>query len=187
MPVASTALIGESFVGEGPNAAHTNIVIGRKGGPVETAWATALASPSVGYAPYVTVVRPGIPVKPLTLFVNKAEATGELHQRATWGAAQAGLALGVTDAVVQGLIPAAEADDLLVIAAVWVDPAVDDLDESFRNQRTAAFRAVAAAVHATPTVADVLAAAEAGPANPFYTPSDDQVVACSPSSEEAGR
>ena len=35
-PFAATALIGESFVGDGADAAHTNVVIGRKGGPVET-------------------------------------------------------------------------------------------------------------------------------------------------------
>ncbi len=187
MPFAQAALIGESFVGDGPNAAHTNLVIGRKGGPVESAWVTALASPSAGYAPFVTVVQPNVPVKPLTLFVNKAEARGESHQRATWGAAQAGLATGVADAVRDGLIPADAAEDLLIVAAVWVHPDVDDLDESFRNQRAAAFRAVAAAVRATPCVPEVLAAAEAGPANPFYTPARDQLDASKPHPETAAR
>ncbi|MEV6170871.1 formaldehyde-activating enzyme [Streptomyces sp. NPDC051954] len=169
-PFAPTALIGESFVGEGANAAHTNVVIGRKGGPVETAWATALATPSAGHVPFMTVVRPSVPVKPLTLFVNKAAAEGELHQRATWGSAQAGLAQGVADAVDEGLIPAEDTDDLLIIAAMWVNPAVDDLDVSFRNQRAAAYGAVRAAVTGTPTVSDVQAAAKEGPTNPFYTP-----------------
>ncbi|MFG2661835.1 formaldehyde-activating enzyme, partial [Streptomyces sp. NPDC048425] len=126
MSFASTTLIGEAFVGDGVNAAHTNIVLGRKGGPVETAWATALATPSAGHVPFMTVVRPSVPVKPLTLFVNKAAADGELHERATWGSAQAGLAQGVTDAVLDGTIPADEADDLLIIAAIWVNPGVDD-------------------------------------------------------------
>ncbi|EST36061.1 formaldehyde-activating enzyme [Streptomyces roseochromogenus] len=168
---AATALIGESFVGDGVNAAHTNVVIGRKGGPVETAWATALATPSAGHVPFLTVVRPSVPVKPATLFVTKAAARGDLHERATWGSAQAGLAQGVLDAVAEGLLPAGEADELLIIAAVWVNPGVDDLDASFRNQRAAAYGAVRAAVTGSPSVADVLDAAEEGPANPFYTPS----------------
>ncbi|RZQ60768.1 formaldehyde-activating enzyme [Amycolatopsis suaedae] len=168
MTFAPTALVGESFVGEGANAAHTNIVLGRKGGPVETAWVTALATPSAGHVPFVTVVRPSVPVKPLTLFVAKAAASGDLHERATWGSAQAGLAQGVCDAVGAGLIPAEEVDDLLIVAAIWVNPAVDDLDESFRNQRTAAREAVAAAVNRTPSLDDVLAAANEGAANPFY-------------------
>lgn len=180
MPFAPTALIGESFVGEGPNAAHTNIVIGRKGGPIEGAWATALASPSAGYAPFMTVLRPNIPVKPPTLFVNKAEATGELHQLATWGSAQAGLAQGVADAVAAGIIPAADADDLLIIAAVWVNPAVDDLDESFRNQRAAAYGAIAAAAAGRPNLDEVLDAARAGAANPFYAPTAEQLAASAP-------
>ncbi len=44
-PGFATTLIGESFAGEGPNAAHLNVVIGRKGGPVEMAWVTSLATP----------------------------------------------------------------------------------------------------------------------------------------------
>ncbi|QKV96170.1 formaldehyde-activating enzyme [Streptomyces sp. NA02950] len=168
-PFAPATLIGESFVGEGANAAHTNIAIGRGAGPVETAWVTALATPSAGHVPFMTVIRPSVPVKPLTLFVNKAAAEGELHQRATWGSAQAGVAQGVVDAVEEGLLPAEEADDLRIIAAVWVNPAVDDLDMSFRNQRAAAYGAIRAAVSGTPTVPDILAAAEEGPANPFYS------------------
>jgi 5,6,7,8-tetrahydromethanopterin hydro-lyase len=167
---ASTTLIGESFIGEGPDAAHTNLVIGRKGGPVETAWATALATPTVGHSPFVTVLRPNVPVKPLTLFVSKAEPGGELHQNAIWGAAQAGLAAGLARALHDGLIPADEADDLLVIAAVWVNPAVGDLDAAYRNQRAAAYAATAAAVRCEPSVDAVLAAAKLGPSNPFYTP-----------------
>ncbi|MFD7180750.1 formaldehyde-activating enzyme [Streptomyces sp. NPDC059904] len=180
MSFASTALIGEAFVGAGVNAAHTNIVLGRKGGPVETAWATALATPSAGHVPFMTVVRPSVPVKPLTLFVNKAAADGELHERATWGSAQAGLAQGVTDALLDGTVPADEADDLLIIAAVWVNPGVDDLDESFRNQRVAAHQALRAAVECRPTSGDVIDAAKSGVTNPFYTPTAQQLADSAP-------
>jgi len=57
-------LIGESFVGDGVNAAHINVVLGRRDGPVGTAWASALATPSAGHAPFVAVAAPGIPVVP---------------------------------------------------------------------------------------------------------------------------
>ena len=40
--------IGESFVGDGPNAAHVNTVLGGRDGPVGAAWATGLATPSAG-------------------------------------------------------------------------------------------------------------------------------------------
>jgi 5,6,7,8-tetrahydromethanopterin hydro-lyase len=181
---ASTTLIGESFVGEGPDAAHTNLVIGRKGGPVETAWASALATPTVGHAPFVTVLRPNVPVKPPTLFVSKAEPAGELHQNAIWGSAQAGLAAGIARALGEGLIPADEADALLIIAAVWVNPAVGDLDAAYRNQLSAAYAAVVAAVRHEPSVDAVLAAAKLGPTNPFYTPAETVSEVASAASSE---
>lgn len=173
MTFASTALVGEAFAGEGAAAAHTNVVLGRRDGPVATAWATALATPSAGHVPFMTVVRPSVPVQPPTLFVPKSAAQGELHRLATWGSAQAGLALGVTEALEQGLIPRAEVPHLLIIAAIWVDPAVADLDEAFTNQRAAAFRAIEAAVHGTPDVDAVLTAARDGVTNPFYSPTPD--------------
>lgn len=180
MTFASTALIGEAFVGEGANAAHTNIVLGRRGGPVEAAWATALATPSAGHVPFVTVLRPSVPVQPPTLFVPKAAAETDLHQRATWGAAQAGLAQGVADAVETGDLPAGQAPGLLLIAAIWVDPDVNDLDEAFANQRLAAFRALRAAVLGTPAIDVVLDAARTGAANPFYAPGPDVLARTAP-------
>src|SRR5580700_4869725 len=96
--------IGESYVGEGAEAAHVNTVLGDREGPVGTAWATALATPRQGHIPFVTVLRPSLPVKPLTLFVNKAPVLDDAHANLTWGAAQAGVAGGVADAVAEGII-----------------------------------------------------------------------------------
>ena len=53
-------LIGEGFAGDGVNAAHVNIVMGPRSGPVGTAWATALATPATGHVPFVAVAAPGI-------------------------------------------------------------------------------------------------------------------------------
>ena len=115
--------IGESFVGQGAEAAHVNTVLGAKGAPVETAWATALATPRSGHAAFVTVLQPGLAVKPLTLFVNKAEVVpGTEHARLTWGAAQAGVAGGVADAVADGVVPEPAVDGLLLIAAARDSP-----------------------------------------------------------------
>ena len=43
--------IGESFIGSGPNAAHINVMIGPRSGPVGNAWAGALSSPTKGHLP----------------------------------------------------------------------------------------------------------------------------------------
>jgi 5,6,7,8-tetrahydromethanopterin hydro-lyase len=158
---------GEGFAGAGADAAHVNTVLGAAGGPVEAAWATALATPSSGHAPFVCVVRPGLPVRPLTLFVNKAEIRSDRHGHLTWGAAQAGVASGVAQCVSEGVINRELASGGLLIAAVWVDWGADDADTVFENNRVATRMALTAGATGSPTVDDVLA--EAGePWNPFY-------------------
>lgn len=162
--------IGEAFVGGGAEAAHVNTVLGPRGGPVGTAWATALATPSAGHTPFVAVIRPGVPAKPLTLFVNKAAIAGDTHARLTWGAAQAGVASGVADAVADALIAEAAVDELALIAAVWVDPRAADAEAVYRNNRAATRAALEAGRRRRPSLADVLAA-RARPENPFFRPS----------------
>ena len=161
-------LIGESYIGEGAEAAHVNTVFGERSGPVGVAWATALASPSAGHAPFVAVVVPGLPVKPMTLFVNKAPIAGDEHGILTWGAAQAGVAGGVADAVSEGILSEADADQNLIIAAVWVNPAARDADLVYGNNRTATREALRAGVEGIPRVAEVLVASNR-PFNPFYS------------------
>ena len=160
--------IGESFVGEGANAAHVNTVLGDRDGPVGVAWATALATPRPGHTPFVAVVVPGTPVKPLTLFVNKATIDGAEHGTLTWGAAQAGVACGVADAVSEGIISEADADALVLIAAVWVNPAASDAGLVYGNNRAATREALRAGASGLPALAEVLKARE-HPANPFFT------------------
>jgi 5,6,7,8-tetrahydromethanopterin hydro-lyase len=158
--------VGEGFAGSGPNAAHVNTVLGAKDGPVGTAWATALATPRLGHAPFVVVAQPNVPVKPFTLFVNKAAIDGDVHARLTWGAAQAGVAAGVIAALREGVVAESDADALLLIAAVWVNPEAGDEDAVFDNNREATLAALAAGRDGTPSIADILAAGE--PHNPFF-------------------
>jgi len=166
--VAATQ-IGECFAGDGVDAAHVNTVLGRLGGPVETAWTTALATPRPGHAAFVTVLQPNLPVRPLTLFVNKATIVSDRHGELTWGAAQAGVAAGVADAVAAGTVAAADVDDLLLIAAVWVNPDARDGDAVFANNRRATATALSNGAARAPAVDEVLAARGA-PSNPYYTP-----------------
>jgi 5,6,7,8-tetrahydromethanopterin hydro-lyase len=162
-----TVWIGEAFVGDGADAAHVNTVLGHRDGPVGTAWATALATPSVGHAPFVAVLRPGLPVQPMTLFVNKAAIASDEHGRLTWGAAQAGVAGGVADAVAEGAMGAADLGDLVLIAAVWVNPAAADEEAVYANNRVAAHQALVAGQAGAPSVDEVLAA-RLDPQNPFF-------------------
>ncbi len=160
--------IGESFVGEGADAAHINTVLGRRDGPVGTAWATALATPRQGHTPFVAVVRPGLPAKPMTLFVNKAPIASSAHGDLTWGAAQAGVAAGVADAVAAGVIDAAGCDDLVLIAAVWVNPEAADAGLVYQNNREATLNALRGGAANTPQLGDVISAS-VQPFNPYYS------------------
>ena len=164
----SGVLIGESYVGDGAEAAHINTVLGDRDGPVGAAWAMALATPRVGHVAFVAVIQPNLPVKPLTLFVNKAAIADGQHGDLTWGAAQAGVAGGVADAVADGVISAEDAEHLLLIAAVWVNPAARDARLVYANNRTATRKALENGVSGTPKVADILAARHE-PTNPFFT------------------
>ena len=165
----SGVLIGESYVGEGAEAAHINTVLGDRDGPVGTAWTTALATPRPGHAAFVVILRPNLPVKPLTLFVNKAPMADEQHGNLTWGAAQAGVAGGVADAVADGVISAEDAEHLVLIAAVWVNPAAGDATLVYRNNRAATRNALENSVTGAPKLDEILAARHE-PANPFFTP-----------------
>jgi 5,6,7,8-tetrahydromethanopterin hydro-lyase len=156
--------VGESFVGSGGEAAHVNTVLGPRDGPVGVAWATALATPTSGFARFVVVARPGIAVRPMTLFVNKSEISPERpeHARMTWGPAQAGVAGGVADALRGGLDP-----ELLLIAAVWVDPDAADAELVYRNNREATRLALEAGAAGGPAIEAILEVADT-PSNPFY-------------------
>jgi 5,6,7,8-tetrahydromethanopterin hydro-lyase len=159
--------IGEAFVGEGPEAAHLNTVLGARGGPVETAWTTALATPRQGHAAFLVTARPGVSAKPPTLFVNKAFLEGPQHERLTWGAAQAGVAAGVGRAIADGTVKRSVVDDLLLIAAVWVSPQAQDEDLVFENNLEATRLALLAGVEQAPEIDDFLNASGV-PFNAFF-------------------
>ncbi len=129
--------LGEGFAGSGAELAHINTVLGVRSGPVGVAWATALATPRAGHTPFVVVLQPGLAVKPFTLFANKASITGDRHGSLTWGAAQAGVATGVTRALIEKVIRPESVDALALIAAVWVSADAEDPTAVFQNNAEA--------------------------------------------------
>ncbi len=160
--------VGEAFVGDGANAAHVNTVLGAKEGPVGTAWVTALATPRQGHAAFVVAHQPSLAVKPTTLFVNKADIRGDRHAELTWGAAQAGVSRGVLAAVSVGTVAASDVDDLLLIAAVWVNWEADDAERVYEWNAEATRLALQAGAAGTPKVETLLDAG--APWNPFFRP-----------------
>lgn len=161
--------IGEGFEGSGVNAAHINILFGPRNGPAGQAFANGLASPSQGHCPFMVIAQPNIPVKPMTLYVNKAAIASELHGKATWGASQAGIAKAVLEALLEGTLPAEAEDEWAIVTANWVNPDCDDLDAVYLNNYSACRTAIDAALYCKPQrarLADIVNQIR----NPFYTP-----------------
>ncbi len=158
--------IGEGFAGDGANAAHINIVLGLRDGPVGTAWATALATPREGHVPFVAVAQPNMPVVPFTLFVNKAAIANDRHGELTWGGAQAGVSAGVGLAHKASLFES-DIDSLVLIVAVWVNPSADNEEVIFTNNRDATYAALKQARDAGPDLNQALAAMT-NPSNPYF-------------------
>ncbi len=159
--------IGEGFVGVGANAAHTNTILGDRSGPAGVAWATALATPRAGHVPFMVIAQTGVAVTPPTLFVNKAEVASDQHGMFTWGACQAGVAAGVGDALRAGIIDPKETNDLVIVAAVWLNPSANDEEEVFRNQRQAMLDALSNGKNNKPSVQEFMTASE-NVSNPFF-------------------
>jgi 5,6,7,8-tetrahydromethanopterin hydro-lyase len=162
-------LIGESAVGEGGDAAHINTVLGRRDGPVGSALVSALATPRAGHAGFLVVGKPGVIVQPTTLFVNKAAIAGDEHANLTWGPAQAGVARGVGLALTEGVIDPAEAAELALIAAVWVNPAAKHAAAVYENNSAATLQSLRNGKDGYPSVDDFLGVA-ASPFNAFFPP-----------------
>lgn len=160
--------IGEGFAGPGVNLAHINIIMGPKNGPVGTGFASSF-SPTAGFCPFMVCIAPGVPAKPATLFLNKAEIKTEFHGNATWGACQAGIGKAIGEALVNGVLPPEAGDEWCIITANWVNPACDDLDAVFENNYQACVMAIKAGLNNLPTKADVAGALK-NISNAFYTP-----------------
>jgi 5,6,7,8-tetrahydromethanopterin hydro-lyase len=142
--------IGEAWSGAAPDGSHINVVVARRGSPTAAAAVTALAVPTAGHAPVVVCLGAGNMVRPATIMTNKATALEELHQRITWGAAQLGIGAGVMDVVEDGTIPAEQAAEVVLLVAVWVDPAATDEVRVRRAARDAMVRAIRDALAGAP-------------------------------------
>jgi 5,6,7,8-tetrahydromethanopterin hydro-lyase len=140
--------LGEAWAGDVPNGSHVNLAIGRRGSPTAAAIIGQAGSTTPGHIPIFTCLGSSNLVRPVTVFRNKVtiEDLGSRFALITWGAAQLGVGQGVLDAVADGLLPAAMVDDLVLLAAVWVDPAAHDETAVRLANREAMRTAVADAV-----------------------------------------
>ena len=114
---------GEAYAGTSPDGSHINLVIGRRGSPTAAAAAAAMADVRAGHTPFLLCLGSGNLVRPVTVVRNKTPLDSEHLELLTWGAVQLGIGQGVCDAVDEGLLPLEHVDDLVLLIAVYVDPA----------------------------------------------------------------
>ena len=150
-------LIGEALVGEGPEIAHIDLVIGPKKSSVEQAFVNALASPAMGHTPLLAVLAPNLPAKPSTLMVNKVTIKGAGQAILMFGPAQAAVAKAVTDCVAEGTLPEVLAEELLIIVSVFIEWDAGDKKKIFEYNYQATKLAIERAVAKKPHAGEVLA------------------------------
>ncbi len=119
-------LIGEALLGEEPEIAHVDLIVGDKNGPVGQAFASGLANLSAGHTPLLAVIRPNLPPKPFTLIVPKVTVKNLDQAAKIFGPAQAAVAKAVADAVEEGVIPKDKVEDWVVVCSVFVHPEAKD-------------------------------------------------------------
>lgn len=125
-------LIGEALVGDGPELAHIDLLIGDKDGPVGTAFANALSQLSAGHTPLLAVVRPNLLTKPATLVIPKVTLKKDVQIREMFGPVQAAVAKAVADSVEEGVFPDSDIDSLVILASIYLGPGAADYNRIYR-------------------------------------------------------
>lgn len=154
--MASSLMVGESLVGEGNEVAHVDLLIGSKGGPVGQAFAQSLVNQKEGHTNLLAVVTPNLPCKPDTMISNKVTIKGAKQALQIFGPAQAAVARAVVDSVRDGVISAADADDLCIIVGVFIHWEAEDDKRIFDYNYQATKEAIARALANEPSVDQVL-------------------------------
>ncbi|HOP67325.1 MAG TPA: bifunctional 5,6,7,8-tetrahydromethanopterin hydro-lyase/3-hexulose-6-phosphate synthase [Methanoregulaceae archaeon] len=143
-------LIGEALVGDGPDLAHVDLIIGEKEGPVGTAFANALSQLSAGHTPLLAVVRPNLLAKPATLVIPKVTLKKESQVREIFGPVQAAVAKAVSDCVEEGVFGNTDLESMVILASAYLDPDAADYNRIYRYNYGATKLAISRAFEGFP-------------------------------------
>jgi 5,6,7,8-tetrahydromethanopterin hydro-lyase len=149
--------IGEALAGEGNEIAHIDLLIGSKDGPVGNAFANALARQSKGHNNLLAVLTPNLAVKPATVLVTKVTIDGMRQAVQMFGPAQSAVAKAVADSVADNVIPAKDAENLVIVCGVFIHPAAADNKKIYDYNYQATKMAIANAMGGKPTVQEMIA------------------------------
>jgi len=126
MPSKTDFYIGEALIGEAPDLAHLDVMIGSKSGPVGYAFSQSLSQPSMGHGSLLAVIRPNLVPKPQTLIIPKVTISKMEEANKIFGPAQSAVAKAVADAVEEGIIPLNKLDEWVIIVNVFIHPEAKD-------------------------------------------------------------
>ncbi|MGQ9469342.1 MAG: bifunctional 5,6,7,8-tetrahydromethanopterin hydro-lyase/3-hexulose-6-phosphate synthase [Nitrososphaerales archaeon] len=149
-------LVGEALVGEEPEVAHIDLIIGKKNSSAGIAFANSFAQPRMGHTPILGVIRPNLPTKPSTLIVPKVTIRNLEDAEKIFGPAQSAVAKAVADAVEEGIIPKGQSEDFVVIVSVFIHPRGKDYQRIYRYNYAATKLALRRALENFPSIDKVL-------------------------------
>ncbi|MGB9660078.1 MAG: bifunctional 5,6,7,8-tetrahydromethanopterin hydro-lyase/3-hexulose-6-phosphate synthase [Nitrososphaerales archaeon] len=149
-------LVGEALIGEEPEIAHIDLIIGKKDSSVGIAFANSIAQPRMGHTPILGVIRPNLPTKPSTLIVPKVTIRNLEDAEKIFGPAQSAVAKAVADAVEEGIIPKERSEEFVVIVSVFIHPRGKDYQRIYRYNYAATKLALRRAMENFPSIDKVL-------------------------------
>jgi 5,6,7,8-tetrahydromethanopterin hydro-lyase len=159
--------IGESLVGEGNEVAHIDLLIGSKDGPVGYAFAEALANQKMGHSNLLAVLEPNLVCKPATVLITKVTIKGAGQAVQMFGPAQKAVAKAVADSVAKGVIPKAEAENLVCVCGVFIHWDAKDSEKIYKYNYEATMQSLERAMKGEPKIDAILAKKESAH-HPFF-------------------
>ena len=158
---------GEATVysdGKDVTAAMPEILIGAVDGPVGQAFANLMAQ-SKGHTAMFAVRDINQLVRPACMMVPKVTLKGSTDVGLFGGVVQAGVADGILDAVIEGIIPKDQVNDLCIIALLWIDTGCVDLEKAgkldkadmYKNNYDAIKLALKRALNDEPSIDELIA------------------------------
>ena len=119
-----------------------------------------MANQSAGHSNLLAVLAPNIAVKPATVMITKVTIKGATQAVQMFGPAQYAVAKAVADSVADGVIPEADAEDLVIVCGVFIHWEAADDAKIYEYNYEATKQAIASAMNSSPSAAEMVAARE---------------------------
>ncbi len=141
--------------------AMPEILIGNVRGPAGHAFANLMGQ-TEGHTRMFAIRATNQQVKPATIMVPKVTIKSTAYVELLGGPVQSAIADAVLDSVIAGVIPADQANDLCIIAMIWINPscATDpnlDRKDLYRTNYEAMKLAISRAMSNSPSIEELTA------------------------------